>query len=55
MLSFEFGKAWTIFANVRELGTKSVKMVNYGQKLSKQKTLSSKLLKMIFGVEKFKY
>ena len=32
MLSFEFGKVWTIFANIRRLGTKNVKFVNLGEK-----------------------
>ena len=27
MLSFEFGKVWTIFANIRKLRTKNVKFV----------------------------
>ena len=55
MLNFSFGEIWTKFANFSNRGTKSVKMGNYGQKLSKRKTLSSKLIKMIIRVEKCKY
>ena len=32
MLSFEIGKTWTIFANVREVGTRIAKIVNLGEK-----------------------
>ena len=36
ILSFEFGKVGTIFANVRRLGTRIAKLVNVSEKYKKK-------------------